>query len=66
MLLVCTLLSLPAYVLFWSGKAMNTNDMDSQMSFNEFIGSLSLGNLGASTQVLEVPLDADVESRLIC
>ena len=49
MLVLCTLLSAPAYILFWSGKSLNNPDTQiegSNFSFNTVIAALSLANLG--------------------
>lgn len=49
MLLLCTLFSVPAFVLFWSGKSLNNPDTQidgDNFSFNTYIGALSLANLG--------------------
>lgn len=49
MLLLCTLLSTPAFVLFWSGKSLNNPDTQidgENYSFNTYIAALSLANLG--------------------
>jgi len=47
-LLICTLLSLPAYLLFWSGRTLNNPDKsaDESLSFTTMIASLSLANIG--------------------
>ena len=42
-----TILSVPAFVLFWSGSIQNTNLIgDQRIVFNDLILALSLGNLG--------------------
>lgn len=46
MLMAFTFLSLPAYLLFWSGSLQNNPDTSGGVSFYDFILSLSLGNLG--------------------
>ena len=50
-LFLCTLLSLPAYALFWSGRSLNNPDKISEdqklsLTVNTFIASISLANLG--------------------
>ena len=48
-LIICTLLSLPAYTLFWSGYTLNNPDTQiegSTLSFTKLIASLSLANIG--------------------
>ena len=48
-LIVCTLLSLPAYTLFWSGNTINNPDTHiegSTLSLAKYIASLSLANIG--------------------
>ena len=49
---ICTLLSMPAYVLFWSGKVLNNPDVTAEegLSFNKFIASLSLANIGEKSE----------------
>lgn len=47
MLMVCTILSVPAFVLFWSGQSQGSKSTSSQdLTFSDFILGLSLGNLG--------------------
>lgn len=47
MFLAFTVLSAPAYILFWSGKSHNSNLLDDKsILFNDLILALSLGNLG--------------------
>ena len=45
---LCTILSVPAFILFWSGRHLNNPDTstDSGFRLNTFIASLSLANLG--------------------
>ena len=45
MLLVCTILSIPSYVMFWYGEAQFSNGIQASKSF---FASLTLGNLGQS------------------
>ncbi len=60
---LCTLLSVPAYVLFWSGRSLNnpdSKDQEQTFQLNTYIASLSLANLGeASINTLELPLDKE-------
>ena len=70
-MLACTMLSIPAYVLFWSGRSLNnpdTADQDQQFHLNTFIASLSLANLGEkSYNIMEFPLDKDrVPFKMFC
>ena len=48
MMLIFSMLSLPAYLLFWSGRTLNNPDRvaDQTFSFPKFIASLSLANIG--------------------
>lgn len=49
MLIACTLLSLPAYLLFWHGANSRNPDAASSLSlssFNDLILAVSLGSLG--------------------
>ena len=47
MLLAFTVLSSPAYILFWSGaSAENPNKASENMTFADVVLGLSLGNLG--------------------
>ena len=57
-LLLCTMLSLPAYVLFWSGRTLNNPDKTTEsFSFPKFIASLSLANIGElSVNINQLPL----------
>ncbi len=61
--ILCTLLSVPAYVLFWSGRSLNnpdSKDQEQAFQLNTYIASLSLANLGeASFNILELPLDRE-------
>ena len=47
-LLLCTLLSTPAYILFWSGNVINNPDKkaDGTFDFNDQLAAISLANLG--------------------
>ena len=47
-MLIFTMLSLPAYVLFWSGHTLNDPDRtaDESFGFSKFIASFSLANIG--------------------
>ena len=48
-LVLCTLLSLSAYTLFWSGYTINNPDTQvegSTLSVDKLIASLSLANIG--------------------
>ena len=48
-LILCTLLSLPAYILFWYGYTINNPDTQiegSTLSVAQYIASLSLANIG--------------------
>ena len=64
MLLTCTLLSLPAYCLFWTGYSRG----DPRENFNEIILALSLGSLGDQIQhVNELDLSLNTQSlALFC
>ena len=58
-LLLCTLLSMPAYILFWSGNVINNPDRkgDNNFDLNSSLATISLANLGEKSQmVLEIPL----------
>ena len=59
--ILCTLLSVPAYVLFWSGRSLNnpdSKDQEQAFQLNTYIASLSLANLGeASYNILELPVN---------
>ena len=49
LLFICTLLSMPAYVLFYSGRTLNNPDTQVEgqgFEFDSFLGSLSLANIG--------------------
>ena len=47
MFIAFTVLSIPAFILFWSGKSHNGNLLNDQsIAFNDLILALSLGNLG--------------------
>lgn len=47
-LLICTILSMPAYVLFYSGHSLNNPDLkqDSSFDLNTSLAAISLANLG--------------------
>lgn len=46
---LCTLFSMPAFILFWSGNLLNNPDTTVDgINFNTFIASISLANLGDS------------------
>ena len=48
-LFLCTMFSMPAYLLFWSGEVINnpyTPEAGQGLSFNGYLASLSLANLG--------------------
>lgn len=47
-LTIATMLSAPAYLLFWSGRTLNNPDKSAEesLSFSKFIASLSLANIG--------------------
>ena len=48
-----TLLSMPAYILFWSGNVLNNPDSTTEnVTFDTFIASISLANLGDNTKSL--------------
>ena len=53
-LLICTMLSMPAYILFYSGRTLNNPDTQIEgqgFEFDSFLGSISLANIGEiSTQ----------------
>ena len=53
-LLLCTLLSLPAYMLFWSGRLINNPDrtVDQGFSINTGLAAISLANLGEKSSML--------------
>ena len=52
---ICTLLSMPAFVLFWSGRSLNNPDtQEGSMTLDIFIASLSLANLGEKSINLNV------------
>lgn len=58
-LLLCTLLSMPAYILFWSGNVINNPDKkaDNNFDLNSSLAAISLANLGEmSKMTLEIPL----------
>lgn len=52
MLYLFTLLSLPAYALFWSGKTLNNpiKQAEKSMSFPNFVATISLANVGDATK----------------
>lgn len=53
MTFLCTLLSMPAYILFWSGNVLNNPDSTTEnVTFDTFIASISLANLGDNTKSL--------------
>ena len=59
-LLLCTLLSMPAYNLFWSGRVINNPDRTTNQGFNLNTGlaAISLANIGEkSTMELELNLN---------
>ena len=47
-LFICTMLSMPGYLLFHSGRVLNNPDktVDESFNFPIFIASLSLANIG--------------------
>ena len=56
---LCTLLSMPAYILFWSGNVLNNPEKkkDQSFSLNTSLAAISLANLGEkSTMLLELDL----------
>ena len=53
MTFLCTLLSMPAYILFWSGNVLNNPDTTTEkVTFDTFIASISLANLGDNSKSL--------------
>ena len=63
--LLCTLLSIPSYVFFWRGKVFNNTETNpDRLKFNEFIGSLSLANLGDTVKELMM-LNLNMQSQQI-
>ena len=69
-LLLCTLLSLPAYALFWSGNVLNNPDttQESGLDFKTSLAALSLANLGEfETMSLEFKLGSETQAaHLYC
>ena len=68
-LLLCTLFSAPAYVLFWSGFTLNNPNTtaDETFSFPNFIASLSLANIGelaVNVNQLELYEDQDGDQNI--
>ena len=62
MLLTCTCLSIPAYILFWNGESRKCSDDSENYTFNDFILALSLGNLGEkSYEVNELDLHKQMQ-----
>ena len=58
--LICTVLSIPSYILFWRGKVINNPQTNpGLLNFNELISSLSLANLGDTEKDL-IMLDLDM------
>ena len=43
---MCTLLSAPAFALFWSGNNFNNPNNDLDIGFGTYLASFSLGNIG--------------------
>ena len=51
---LCTLLSMPAYILFWSGNILNNPEkkQDQSFSLTNSLAAVSLANLGEKATVL--------------
>ena len=50
---LCTLLSMPAFVLFWSGNILNNPDTNPEgLSLGRFIAAVSLANIGDTVKML--------------
>ena len=63
--LICTVLSIPSYILFWRGKVINNPQTNpGLLNFNELISSLSLANLGDTEKDL-IMLDLDMQTQQI-